>query len=46
MMAINLNNIILSINGADYCCIINRINKSDTSNLLKNADMTKKRGVL
>ena len=44
-MAINLN-IILSINGADYCCIINRINKSDTSNLLKNADMTKKRGVL
>ena len=47
MMSINLNDIAaLRIKGADYCCIINGISKSDAINLLKNSDLTKKRGVL
>ena len=40
-MPINLNDItILSINGADYHCIIDGISKSDAINLIKNADLT------
>ena len=42
MMSINLNKIaILSVNGVDYHCIINRISKIDALNLfLKNANYT------
>ena len=42
-MPINLNDIAISnINGSDYGSIINGISKSNTLNLLKNADLTKK----
>ena len=44
MMYRNLNHIaILHINGANYCCIIDWINKSNAFNLLKNADLTEKK---
>ena len=47
MMSVNPNNIaILNIQGIDYRWIINEINKSDTVNLLKNADLTKEKVVL
>ena len=47
MMSVNPNNIaILNIQGIDYRWIINKINKSDTVNLLKNADLTKEKVVL
>ena len=47
LMSINLNDIaILRLNSADYRCIIEGISKSDAVNLLKNADLTKKRAVL
>ena len=46
-MSINLNVItILRLNSADYRCIIEGISKSDAVNLLKNAELTKKRAVL
>ena len=46
-MSVNPNNIaILNIQGIDYRWIINEINKSDTVNLLKNADLTKEKVVL
>ena len=31
------------MNGADYCCIINRISKSDAVNALQNTDFTEKK---
>ena len=34
---------ILNICGIDYCCIINRISKSDAVNVLQNAGLTEKR---
>ena len=47
MISINVNQIaILNIKGAYYYCVINGINKSDAVNLLQNADLTKKKGVL
>ena len=47
MMRINLRVIVvLSINDADYRCIINRISKSDAENLLENADLVQKKGIL
>ena len=47
MMSINLNNIaILNVNGTHCHCIINRISKSDAVNLLQNAGLVEKRGVL
>ena len=47
MMSINLNDIvILNIKGADYCCIINRISKSEVVNLLQNTDLSEKTGTL
>ena len=47
MMSVNPNNIaILNIQGIDYRWIINKINKNDTVNLLKNADLTKEKVVL
>ena len=42
-MSVNLSDIaILSIKGADYCCIISGISKSETINLMQNAALTKK----
>ena len=47
MMSINLNDIaILSINGAGHRRIIDGISKSDSVNLLKNANLIEKKGVL
>ena len=47
MMSMNLSDIvILNINTADYRCISSRISKSEAVNLLKNADLTGKRGTL
>ena len=43
MMSMNLSDTaILNINCADYCCIINRISKNETINLLKNVDLIEK----
>ena len=33
---------ILNIKGADYCCIISGISKSQVINLMQNIDLTKK----
>ena len=45
MMSANLNDIaILNINGFDYHCIINGINKSEAANLLQNADLLQNAG--
>ena len=47
MMAMNLSDIaILNIYGADYCCILNRISKSEAVNLLQKADLSLKSGTL
>ena len=44
MMYMNLSDIaVLNIKGADYCCIING---SEAINLIKNINLTKKRGTL
>ena len=46
-MPMNLRDIaILNIYGADCHCIISGIRKSESVNLLKNADLTEKRGTL
>ena len=37
---------ILNIKGADYCCIISGISKSEAINLMQNIDLTKKNGTL
>ena len=40
----NLTNIpILNIKGANYCCIISGISKSEAINLMQNIDLTKKK---
>ena len=46
-MSMNLNDITI-LNNCDfnYLCIINEINKRKAINLLKNADLSKKRGSL
>ena len=47
MMSVNLSDIaILNINGSDYCCIISLISKNEARNLLQNADLTEKSGIL
>ena len=47
MISINFNDFaVLNTDGADYCYIINRTSERDALNLLKNADLTKKKGVL
>ena len=47
MLSMNLSDIaILNINGSNYHCIINSITKSETINLMKNIDLTKKSGTL
>ena len=43
----NLSDIyILNTRGADYCCIIGEISKSEAINLLQNIDLTLKLGIL
>ena len=43
MMSMNFSNISnLDIHGFNYCCIINRISKSEAVNLLQNSDLSKK----
>ena len=43
LMSINLDDIVISnINGIDFQCNINGVNKSEATNLLKNADLTEK----
>ena len=43
MMSMNLGNIAIpNIHGADYCCIISRISKSEAINLMQNVDLTVK----
>ena len=37
---------ILNIKGADYCCIISRISKSEAIILVQNIDLTEKIGTL
>ena len=46
-VSMDLSNIaILNIHGANYCCIISRISKSEAINLLKKVDLTEKYGTL
>ena len=43
LMSMNLSDIaILYIKGADYCCIISGINKSEATNLMQNINLTEK----
>ena len=47
MMYINLSDIaILNNKGSDYCCNISLISINEAINLLKNADLTEKGGIL
>ena len=47
MMSMNLSNIvILNIHGADYCCIISGISKSEAVSLLQKDDLKEKCGAL
>ena len=47
MMFMNLSNrAILIVKGAEYCCIISGISKSDAINLMQNVGLTEKRGTL
>ena len=47
IMSVNLSDIaILNIKGSDYCCIISLISKNEAINLLQNADLTEKSGIL
>ena len=44
MMSMNLSYIaILNIKGADYCCVISGISKSETIKLMQNIDLPKKK---
>ena len=36
---------ILNIKGANYCCIISEISKSEDINLMQNIDLTEKRKI-
>ena len=43
MISMNLSNIaILNIKCFDYCCIISRISKNETINVMKNINFTEK----
>ena len=44
MVSINLNDIVIFNILSIYCCIINRICKSEAVNLLQNADSSEKSG--
>ena len=47
MMFMNLSNIaVLNIKCFEYCCIINRISKSEAINVLQNMNLTEKIGIL
>ena len=47
MMSMNLSDIaILSIKGSDHCCIISRISKNETINLIQIIHLTEKSGTL
>ena len=47
MMSINFRDVaILNIKGSDYYCIISLISKNEATNVLQNADLTKKSGTL
>ena len=47
MMSINLSDIaILKIKGSNYCCIISLISKNEDINIMQNADLTEKNGIL
>ena len=47
MIPMNLRNIAnLNIDGVYYCCIVNGTSKSETLNLLQNADLIIKRWIL
>ena len=47
MMSMNLRDIaILNFKGADYCCIISGITKSEAINLMKNFDLAEKSRIL
>ena len=44
MMSMDLSNIsFLNIHGADYCCVINRISKSEAIKVMQNVYLTEKR---
>ena len=44
MISMKLSNIaVLSIKGADYCCIITGISKSEAINLMQNIFLSKKK---
>ena len=46
-MSKNLSHVaILNIKGSDYHCIISLINKNEVINLLQNASLTRKSGIL
>ena len=46
-MSMNLRDIaILNIKGSEYRCIISSISKNETINLMRNADLTAKIGIL
>ena len=38
--------VVLNIHGADYCCDINGINKTEAASSFKNAYLTERSGVL
>ena len=43
MISMKLSNLaILNIKGANYCCIISEISKSEDINLMQNIDLTEK----
>lgn len=42
MVSIGINITILDIHGVDCCCIVVGITKSETINLLENADLSEK----
>ena len=47
MMSVNPSDIaLLNIKGSEYCCIISLICQNDAINLLQNADLTEKRGII
>ena len=47
LMSMSLSNIgILNIKGSDYHCIISLISKNEAINLLQNASLTRKSGIL
>ena len=47
MISMNLvNNYILNIKNANYCCIISETSKSEAINLMQNIDLIEKSGTL